>query len=89
MGVAGPRLLARTADGTDYYAYGGDFGEVVHDGNFVMDGLVLPDDSPTPGLAEFAAVVAPIRFSLGERTVLVENRYHSASTAGCGSAAGR
>lgn len=75
-------LLARTADGTDYYAYGGDFGEVVHDGNFVMDGLVLPDDSPTPGLAEFAAVVAPIRFSLGERTVLVENRYHSASTAG-------
>lgn len=75
-------LLARTADGTDYYAYGGDFGEVVHDGNFVMDGLVLPDDTPTPGLAEFAAVVAPIRFSLGERTVLVENRYHSASTAG-------
>lgn len=75
-------LLARTADGQDYYAYGGDFGEVVHDGNFVMDGLVLPDDSPTPGLAEFAAVVAPIRFSLSDTTVLVENRYHSASTAG-------
>ena len=28
-------------DGTPYYAYGGDFGEVVHDGNFVMDGMVL------------------------------------------------
>ncbi len=54
----------------------------MHDGNFVMDGLVLPDDSPTPGLAEFAAVVAPIRFSLSDTTVLVENRYHSASTAG-------
>ena len=26
-----------------YFAYGGDFGEVVHDGNFVMDGMVLPD----------------------------------------------
>ncbi|MGH3205672.1 MAG: glycoside hydrolase family 2 TIM barrel-domain containing protein, partial [Streptosporangiaceae bacterium] len=36
--------IARTADdGTPYYAYGGDFGEEVHDGNFVIDGLVFPD----------------------------------------------
>ncbi|WP_412161884.1 glycoside hydrolase family 2 TIM barrel-domain containing protein [Curtobacterium flaccumfaciens] len=75
-------LLAKTPTGQDYYAYGGDFGEVVHDGNFVMDGLVLPDDTPTPGLAEFAAVVAPIRLAVSDTTVLVENRYHSASTAG-------
>ncbi|WIB64070.1 glycoside hydrolase family 2 TIM barrel-domain containing protein [Curtobacterium sp. MCBD17_040] len=79
-------LLSHTADGTPYHAYGGDFREVVHDGNFVMDGLVLPDDTPTPGLAEFAAVVAPIRISVSTTvaggTVLVENRYHSASTAG-------
>jgi beta-galactosidase len=84
-------LLAHTANGTPYHAYGGDFGEVVHDGNFVMDGLVLPDDTPTPGLAEFAAVVAPVRVSVsplggrtvaGGGTVLIENRYHSASTAG-------
>ena len=75
-------LLTHTPDGTPYYGYGGDFHEVVHDGNFVMDGLVLPDDTPTPGLAEFAAVVAPIRMSLGTTTVLVENRFHSASTAG-------
>ncbi len=75
-------LLAHTPDGTPYYAYGGDFHEVVHDGNFVMDGLVLPDDIPTPGLAEYAAVVAPVRLSVGNGTVLFENRYHSASTAG-------
>jgi beta-galactosidase len=75
-------LLAKTLTGEDYYAYGGDFGEVVHDGNFVMDGLVLPDGTPTPGLAEFAAVVAPIRLAVSDTTVLVENRYHSASTAG-------
>ena len=42
-------ILTHTADGTPFYAYGGDFGEVVHDGNFVMDGMVLPDDTPTPG----------------------------------------
>ncbi|WP_139201827.1 glycoside hydrolase family 2 TIM barrel-domain containing protein [Curtobacterium sp. MCBA15_016] len=75
-------LLAHTPDGRPYHAYGGDFHEVVHDGNFVMDGLVLPDDTPTPGLAEFAAVVAPIRLSASDTTVLIENRYHSASTAG-------
>jgi len=75
-------LLTHTPDGTPFYGYGGDFGEVVHDGNFVMDGLVLPDDTPTPGLAEFAAVVAPIRLSSSDTTVLIENRYHSASTAG-------
>lgn len=75
-------LLTHTPDGTPYYGYGGDFGEVVHDGNFVMDGLVLPDDTPSPGLAEFAAVVAPVRMTLSDTTLLVENRYHSASTAG-------
>lgn len=41
-------LLTHTEDGTPYYGYGGDFGEVVHDGNFVMDGMVLPNDEPTP-----------------------------------------
>ena len=32
------------------YAYGGDFGEELHDGNFVCDGLVFPDRTPSPGL---------------------------------------
>ena len=31
----------RASDGRGYYAYGGDFGEAVHDGNFVIDGLVF------------------------------------------------
>jgi beta-galactosidase len=74
-------LLAHTADGTPYYAYGGDFGEVVHDGNFVMDGLVLPDDTPTPGLAEFAAVNAPVVLTLAGGSLHLENRHHSATTA--------
>ena len=74
-------ILTRTADGTPYYAYGGDFGEVVHDGNFVMDGMVLSDDTPTPGLYEFAEVAAPVRFAF-DRTggVTIENRRHSAPT---------
>jgi beta-galactosidase len=42
------------------YAYGGDFGEELHDGNFVCDGLVFPDRRPSPGLVEFKKVIEPV-----------------------------
>jgi beta-galactosidase len=51
-------------DGTLYYAYGGDFGEEIHDGNFVADGLVFPDRTPSPGLAEYKKVIEPIRITV-------------------------
>ncbi|MBQ0987003.1 DUF4981 domain-containing protein [Streptomyces sp. F63] len=54
-------LARRAADGTPYFAYGGDFGEEVHDGNFVCDGLLFPDRAPSPGLAEYKKVVEPVR----------------------------
>ncbi|MEV6850938.1 glycoside hydrolase family 2 TIM barrel-domain containing protein [Actinoplanes sp. NPDC051411] len=73
-------ILTTAADGTPYYAYGGDFGEVVHDGNFVMDGMVLSNDVPTPGLHEYKAVVQPIRFSFGAGSVELANLRHSADT---------
>ncbi|MEW2523027.1 glycoside hydrolase family 2 TIM barrel-domain containing protein [Actinacidiphila alni] len=53
-------LRQRTADGTPYFAYGGDFGEELHDGNFVCDGLVFPDRTPSPGLVEYKKVVEPV-----------------------------
>lgn len=80
-------LRTHAPDGTEYFGYGGDFGEVFHDGNFVMDGMVLSDGTPSPGLFEWAQVVAPIRLTLergsGDGTdvtvdVTVENRRHSA-----------
>jgi beta-galactosidase len=54
-------LRRRTPDGAAYFAYGGDFGEELHDGNFVCDGLVFPDRTPSPGLLEFKKVVEPVR----------------------------
>jgi beta-galactosidase len=47
------------------YAYGGDFGEELHDGNFVCDGLVFPDRTPSPGLTEFKKVIEPVRIEAG------------------------
>ncbi|WP_156759213.1 glycoside hydrolase family 2 TIM barrel-domain containing protein [Microbacterium karelineae] len=57
--------------------YGGDFGERVHDGNFVIDGLVSADRDPRPGLTHYAAVIAPLRISVdaGRSSMSIENRY--------------
>lgn len=65
------------ADG--HYAYGGDFGETIHDGNFVIDGLVFPDRTPSPGLVEFAKVFEPVRISGGAHGIRVESHYDHVS----------
>ncbi|MEW2079363.1 glycoside hydrolase family 2 TIM barrel-domain containing protein [Streptomyces sp. NPDC013433] len=59
------------------YAYGGDFGEELHDGNFVCDGLLFPDRTPSPGLIEYKKVIEPVRIEAGDAdgTVRVTNRY--------------
>ncbi|MEX2974447.1 glycoside hydrolase family 2 TIM barrel-domain containing protein [Streptomyces sp. C184] len=54
-------LRQRTPAGEPFHAYGGDFGEELHDGNFVCDGLVFPDRVPSPGLLEFSKVIEPVR----------------------------
>ena len=67
-----------TEDGVEYYAYGGDFGEYPHDGNFIADGLVFPDKSPSPGLTELKQVIAPVRVqaeNLAKGKVSVHNYY--------------
>lgn len=58
-------------------AYGGDFGEQVHDSNFVLDGLCFADGSPTPGMVEYAAVIDPlwVEFSQDRQQVWVGNGY--------------
>jgi beta-galactosidase len=76
-------IRTRTADGVEFFGHGGDFNETgVHDGHFCMDGMVLSDGTPTPGLVEFAAVMAPLRFAIdiadGTASVTAQNVRHSA-----------
>ncbi|MFF4623608.1 glycoside hydrolase family 2 TIM barrel-domain containing protein [Nonomuraea jabiensis] len=83
-------ILQRTAEGPNtgqlFYAYGGDFGEVLHDGNFIADGLVLPDRTPSPGLLEYKAAIAPVLLSIdgdGDGlTLAVRSRFDHVDTAG-------
>jgi beta-galactosidase/evolved beta-galactosidase subunit alpha len=69
-----------TASGERFYAYGGDFGETLHDGNFVCDGLIMPDRSPTGGLLEYKKVLEPVEveflsLSPTRLEILLHNRY--------------
>jgi beta-galactosidase len=70
-------LRQRLPDGRERFAYGGEFGEPegVHGGNFVTDGLVFPDRTPSPGLIELKKVIEPVRITgdAERRTLRVEN----------------
>lgn len=76
-------VAQRAADGSLYYAYGGDFGEPVHDGNFITDGLVFPDRTPSPGLLDYKKVIEPVRVTVDPdgREIAIRNRHHTRSTA--------
>lgn len=77
-------LATRDADGARVIRYGGDFGEVSHDGNFVIDGLVSADRQPRPSLADVAAVFAPVAITIDGGDVIVRSRFDHAETDGLG-----
>jgi beta-galactosidase len=64
----------KLADGTTRSAYGGDYGETKHDGNFCCDGMVFPDRTAKPAMHEFKAIAAPavissVKASSGQFTI--------------------
>ena len=62
-------------NGKPMYWYGGDHGELQHDGNFCLDGLVYPDRTPHTGLMEYKNVHRPLRasFDHDRKNLTVEN----------------
>ncbi|KAH8195258.1 hypothetical protein TruAng_010582 [Truncatella angustata] len=62
--------------GHEFYAYGGDFGDIPNDSNFVMDGVLFSDHTPTPGLIEYKKAIEPIKVvSHTARSATIVNRY--------------
>lgn len=56
--------------------YGGDFGDVPNDYNFVMDGLCFSNHTPTPGLIEYKKAIEPVQtLSIDGNRVTIINRY--------------
>lgn len=53
-------------EGRSFYAYGGQFGDVPNDANFVADGLVGPEGDPHPAMWEHAWLGRPARVTATE-----------------------
>ena len=65
-------------EGKIYYKYGGDFGDDPTNGNFCIDGLLMPDRSASPGLLEYKKVIEPVETKAVDLTkgiIEVINRY--------------
>lgn len=75
-------LRTRDDAGREFFGYGGDFGEPMHDGNFIADGLVFPDRTPSPGLMEFKKVIEPIQVtgSIDDGRLSVQNLHDFVDT---------
>lgn len=54
-------LRSKMADGKEFFAYGGDFGDEPNNSNFCIDGLVMPDRTASPGLLEYKKVIEPVK----------------------------
>lgn len=57
------------------YKYGGDFGEVTHDGNFCCDGMVFADRSFKAGSLEVKAVYQYIKTMISSNQLIITNLY--------------
>ncbi|MDQ1049960.1 glycoside hydrolase family 2 TIM barrel-domain containing protein [Streptomyces sp. V4I2] len=63
------------------WAYGGDFGERIHDGAFIADGVVFPDRTPKPVMYEHREIAAPVRLEcFRHEGVVVGNHQHFRAT---------
>ncbi len=70
-------LLTTDAQGREVHAYGGDFGDYPNNANFCIDGMILPEQRPSPGLAEYKQVIAPVKVTMPRPGALtVTNAYY-------------
>ncbi len=67
-------LRQHCSDGATRLAYGGQFGDVPNDCNFVADGIMSADLDPHPAAAEVAWVYRPVTVALTPTGLHIENR---------------
>jgi len=75
-------ILKTNEDGTDYWAYGGDFGNEysANDSNFCANGLIAADRSLNPHIHEVKKVYQPIHFKdrsnrSSQTKIEIKNKY--------------
>ena len=68
-------LIKLNDKGEEFFGYGGDFGDIPNDGNFVLDGLLFSDHTPTPGIVELKKVFEPIEATYKAGKLSITNHY--------------
>ena len=71
--------ILKKANGKEFFAYGGDFGDKPNDGNFNINGLIAPDRKPHPHYYEVQHVYQPLQFVLDGDNIQIIN--HDSFTA--------
>lgn len=74
-------LLSHDAQGRPYWSYGGDYGDqyTPSDGNFVVNGLIGPDQVPHPVMSEVKYTHQDVGFEavdLAQGTIRITNRFY-------------
>ncbi len=70
-------LVKTDENGTEFFAYGGDFGDKVGDSNFCINGLLFPDRQPKPALEEVKKAQQFIKITKEENGVYkITNNYY-------------
>ncbi|MDO4265462.1 MAG: glycoside hydrolase family 2 TIM barrel-domain containing protein [Eubacteriales bacterium] len=78
-------ILREDEDGGKTYLYGGNYGDFPTNGNFCIDGLLMPDRTPSPGLIEYKQVICPVEIiHAGGRLYTVRNYYDFLTLDGIG-----
>jgi len=65
---------SRDRNGVEYFMHGADVAFRPNGGRYCLDGLVFPDRTPSPGLAELAVAIAPVEITVGSE-ITVRNKY--------------
>ncbi len=71
-------LIKTDDEGKEFYAYGGDFGEKLHDSNFCINGIVAPDGRPKAAIYECKWVYQPAACTLKNASkglIEIKNRH--------------
>ncbi len=75
-------LLKKDENGVEYFGYGGDFGEVQHNGNFNINGVASADGRPKAAMYECKHVYQPAECEMtdiAKGLIKVTNRHASKS----------
>lgn len=73
-------LLKMDENGAPFYAYGGDFGEKIHNSNFCINGIVAADGRPKAAMYECKRIYQPVWCQLAtQNEIQIQNRHASIS----------